>query len=89
MSTERNRRRRRHRKSRRASRRSHRFFTRVSRRTRAQTRQRHRYQTQRGGTYAFSIPNSAVVYAQPPEDDGFSAPRMMSKEDHKILVESI
>ncbi len=82
MSTERNRRRRhRNRKSRRASRRSHRFFTR-SRRFR-QSR------SQRGGTYAFSIPNSAVVYAQPAEDDGFSAPRMMSKEDHKAIAESI
>ncbi len=77
MSTERNRRRRRHRKSRRASRRSHRFFT------------RSRQRKQRGGTYAFSIPNSAVVYAQPAEDDGFSAPRMMTKEDHKAIAESI
>jgi hypothetical protein len=74
----RNKRRRSSRKQRRATKRSHRFFTRMSR----------KHRKQRGGNFGRGeISPYALVDHMSNEDDGFYAPRVVTLERHRELLE--
>ena len=68
-------------KKRRASKRSHRFLT----------RRRRTHKKQRGGAYGdygrSGIPDSALVDYKPMEDDLYYAPRIVTKEQQRELLE--
>lgn len=60
---------------------------RKSRKTRrASKRSRRHHRKQRGGTFAYEIPSSAVVIHRSMDDDMFSPPTLMTKADMDEMV---